>query len=256
VRVRRLAILLVVCLPAVIVFAAAAVAGPGVERTPAAASDPAEVERGRDLFLTSCSGCHGAEGGGTSDGPSLIGVGAAAADFQLTTGRMPLTDPSAQAVRKPPAFSPGEIDALVAYVASLGDGPPIPKVDPAAGDLAEGGTLFRLNCAACHSATGTGGALSYGDDAPKLWSATPLQIAEAVRTGPGQMPVFGPDTFSDHQVNSIVRYVRYLSDPDDPGGFSLGRIGPITEGMVALLLGIPVLLFVCRRIEEPHERQR
>ena len=183
-------------------------------------------------------------------------MGAAAADFQLSTGRMPLTDPSAQAVRKPPAFSPDEIDALVAYVASLGDGPPIPDVDPAAGDLAEGGTLFRLNCAACHSATGTGGALSYGDDAPKLWSATPLQIAEAIRTGPGQMPVFGPDTFSDHQVDSIVRYVRYLSDPDDPGGFSLGRIGPITEGLVALLIGIPALLFVCRRIEEPHERQR
>ena len=180
-------------------------------------------------------------------------MGAASADFQLSTGRMPLTDPSAQAVRKPPAFSPDEIDALVAYVASLGDGPPIPDVDPAAGDLAEGGTLFRLNCAACHSAAGTGGALSYGDDAPKLWSATPLQIAEAIRTGPGQMPVFGPDTFSDHQVNSIVRYVRYLSDPDDPGGFSLGRIGPITEGMVALLLGLPILLFVCRRIEEPHE---
>jgi ubiquinol-cytochrome c reductase cytochrome c subunit len=254
--VRRLALLLVVCVPAIIVLAATAFAGPGAERAQAAASDPPEVERGRDLFLTSCSGCHGADGGGTSDGPSLIGVGAAAADFQLSTGRMPLTDPSAQAVRKPPAFSPDEIDALVAYVASLGDGPPIPKVDPAAGDLAEGGTLFRLNCAACHSAAGTGGALSYGDDAPKLWSATPPQIAEAVRTGPGQMPIFGPDTFSDHQVNSIVRYVRYLSDPDDPGGFSLGRIGPITEGMVALLLGIPILLFVCRRIEEPYERQR
>ena len=170
---RRLAILFVVCLPALVGFAATAVAGPRAPHAQAATDDPAPVERGRQLFLTSCSGCHGAEGGGTGDGPSLIGVGAAAADFQLSTGRMPLTDPSAQAVRKPPAFSPDEIDALVAYVASLGDGPPIPDVDPAAGDLAEGGTLFRLNCAACHSATGTGGALSYGDDAPKLWSATP-----------------------------------------------------------------------------------
>ena len=169
---------------------------------------------------------------------------------------MPLTDPDAQPVRKPPAFRPGQIDALVAYVASLGDGPPIPDVDIAAGDLSEGGTLFRFNCAACHSTTGVGGALSYGDDAPSLEEATPQQIGEAMRTGPGQMPVFGPDTLSRRQVNSIARYVTYLQDPDDPGGFSLGRIGPITEGMVALLIGIPLLLFVTTRIEESHERQR
>lgn len=251
---RRLTIGLALCFPALILFAATAVAGPSIGRLQRVTHD--QVERGRQLFLTSCSSCHGAEGGGTAQGPSLRGVGAASADFQLSTGRMPLTDPSAQAVRKPPAFSPREIDALVAYVASLGDGPPIPDVDPAAGDLSVGGTLFRLNCAACHSAAGAGGALSYGSDAPKLSSATPLQIAEAIRTGPGQMPVFGPDTFSKHQVNSIVRYVRYLDDPDDPGGFSLGRIGPITEGMVALLLGIPLLLFVTTRIEESHERKR
>jgi ubiquinol-cytochrome c reductase cytochrome c subunit len=214
------------------------------------------VERGRQLFLTSCSSCHGAEGRGTDQGPSLIGVGAAAADFQLSTGRMPLADPTAQPVRKPPAFGRRDIEALVAYVASLGPGPPIPNVDVAAGDLARGGTLFRLNCAACHSASGVGGALSYGTDAPSLRSATPKQIAEAIRTGPGQMPVFGPETFSQQQLDSIVRYVRYLRDPEDPGGFSLGRIGPITEGMVALLLGLPLLLFACRRIEEAHEHER
>jgi ubiquinol-cytochrome c reductase cytochrome c subunit len=101
-----------------------------------------------------------------------------------------------------------------------------------------------------------GGALSYGTDAPSLHSATPKQIAEAIRTGPGQMPVFGPETFSQQQLDSIVRYVRYLRDPEDPGGFSLGRIGPITEGMVALLLGLPLLLFACRRIEEAHEHER
>jgi ubiquinol-cytochrome c reductase cytochrome c subunit len=231
-------------------------AAAGSPERPEADTPDSRVTRGHELFLASCSSCHGARGEGAKQGPVLIGVGAAAADFQLRTGRMPLADPSGQPVRKPQAFSDDEIKALVAYVASLGAGPPIPDVDVDAGDLSEGGTLFRLNCAACHSSAGVGGALSYGSDAPALQSATPTQIAEAIRTGPGQMPVFGPDTFSDHQVNSIVRYVRYLSDPDDPGGFSLGRIGPITEGLVALLLGIPVLLFVCRRIEEPYERQR
>lgn len=211
--------------------------------------DPRLVEKGRELYLTSCASCHGVDGRGTEQGPKLTGVGAAAADFQLTTGRMPLTDPSVQAVRKPPAFDRDQIDALVAYVASLGPGPPIPKVDPSKGDLAEGGTLYRLNCAACHSSTGVGGALSYGRDAPTLHDATAVQIAEAMRTGPGQMPVFGPDTFDDKQVNSIVRYVRYLRDPEDPGGFSLGRIGPIPEGLVALVVGLAALMAIARWIE-------
>ena len=214
------------------------------------------VSRGNELFVASCASCHGAGGVGTDQGPALIGVGAAAADFQLTTGRMPLANPKGQPVRKPRAFNAAEIRALVAYVASLGPGLAIPHVDVAAGDLSKGGTLFRLNCAACHSSAGVGGALSYGSDAPSLQSATPTQIAEAIRTGPGQMPVFGSDTFSKRQVDSIVRYVKYLQHPDDPGGFSLGRIGPITEGMVALLIGIPLLLFVCVRIEETYERQR
>ncbi len=232
---------------AVIAFAVLSTVQAGAGTPPRRGSD--QVALGRQLYLTSCASCHGVNGEGTNQGPKLIGVGAASADFMLTTGRMPLTDPSAQAVRKPPAFGPKEIDALVAYVASLDGGPPIPRVDPAAGDLAEGGTLYRLNCAACHSSAGAGGALSYGRDAPDLYDATSVQIAEAIRTGPSQMPVFGPDTFGRHQVDDIVRYVRYLRHPEDPGGFSLGRIGPIPEGLVALVVGLGVLMFVARWIE-------
>jgi ubiquinol-cytochrome c reductase cytochrome c subunit len=207
------------------------------------------VTRGRRLFRTGCSSCHGADGDGTDIAPSLVGVGAAAADFQLSTGRMPDTDPDAEPESKPPAYEPDEIDALVAYVASLGPGPPIPDVKNPAGDLTEGAELFLLNCAACHSAGANGGALSSGRNAPTLHGATSVEIAEAMRTGPGEMPRFGPDTLSDKQVNSIVKYVRYLRDPEDPGGFSLGRVGPITEGLVALLFGLVVLAFVCHWIE-------
>jgi len=220
----------------------------GAAATPSRGNDDAGVQQGRELFVTGCAQCHGADGGGTDQGPSLVGVGAASADFQLTTGRMPDTDPDRQPVSKPPAYEPDEIDALVAYVASLGDGPPIPDVDDPPGRLTEGGELYLLNCAACHSAAGNGGALSSGRTAPDLHGATRVQTAEAIRTGPGPMPIFGPDTLTDRQVNSIVEYVRYLDDPEDPGGLSLGRVGPITEGLVALL-GLVALAFACRWIE-------
>ncbi len=257
----RLAVVLVVIVAGTVFVALTAAAAPPrtVATGPpprAETPDPHLVTKGRKLFEVSCSSCHGIDGQGTRNGPTLVGVGAASASFMLTTGRMPLADPNAQALRKPPAFSQSEIDALVAFVASLGPGPAIPDVQTARGNLSEGGRLFRFNCAACHSSTGAGGALSLGHDAPALHVATPTQIGEAIRTGPGQMPIFGPDTLSAHQVDSIARYVGYLQSPDDPGGFSLGRIGPITEGMVALLIGIPLLLFVCVRIEESHERRR
>lgn len=219
------------------------------------AQDPGDVERGRDLYLTGCSSCHGANGEGTSRGPDLRGVGAAAADFQLSTGRMPATQGDRQTQRKPPAYSPARIKDLVAYVASLGPGPPIPDVVTPPGDLQEGAQLYLDNCAACHSAGGIGGALSLGQDAPTLHEATPVQVAEAIRTGPGQMPVFGPETLTRKQVNSIVEYVQYLEKPENPGGFSLGLVGPITEGLVAILIGLGALMLVSRWIEPPSVRE-
>ncbi len=212
-------------------------------------SDPDAVRRGRELYLTGCSSCHGTAARGTDIAPDLHGVGAAAADFQLSTGRMPDTDPDRQPEPKPPAYTRAEIDDLVAYVASLGGGPPIPDVDHPRGDLQAGGVLYRQVCQACHSAAGNGGALSLGNDAPTLHGATPVEVAEAIRTGPSNMPVFGPDTLTNRQVNSIVRYVDYLRDPDNPGGAPLGLVGPITEGLVAIVLGLGFLMLVTRWIE-------
>ncbi len=174
--------------------------------------------------------------------PSFVGVGAAAADFQLRTGRMPLAVIGEQAVRKPPAYSDDEIEALVAYVASLGPGPAIPAVDVATADVVHGGDLFRANCAACHNAAGVGGALSYGHHAPSLLQATPTEVVEAMRTGPGQMPVFGEDTFTDQQATDIAAYVTGdLQHPDNRGGFPLGSTGPVPEGFVAWTVGIVVI---------------
>jgi len=204
--------------------------------------------RGLELYQQNCATCHGQQGEGTERGPTLVGVGAASADFYLSTGRMPITEEQRSPSRAKPAFGRPDIDALVAYVASLGGGPAIPAVDPAAGRLPEGERLFQENCAACHSATGTGGALTSGQVAPSLAPSTPVQLAEAVRVGPGPMPRFDARALDDRQVDSIARYVAYLQRGGDPGGAGLGRVGPVTEGLVAWVVGLGLLVLVVRRL--------
>jgi ubiquinol-cytochrome c reductase cytochrome c subunit len=220
-----------------------------------ALADPDVVERGRDLFLVRCVTCHGEDGAGIEDvAPDIRGQGAAGGHYWITSGRMPAEEVEpAQSERKESPFSDEEIEALVAYVASLGDGPEIPTVDPAAGDLARGGEIFRLNCAACHQAALAGGALSYGRNAPTLEPVTAVQVAEALELGPGQMPVF--DYFTEDEVNSLIAYILDLQEDDSPGGFSLGRIGPIPEGFVAIVAGLGGLVLLTvwigkRRLQE------
>lgn len=240
----------VACLAAVLGLAGAvwpAAPGGAALRLPMVQTD---VERGRDLYLTGCSTCHGVDGRGTRFAQPLIGSGAAAADFMLSTGRMPLDDPAGQLRRKPPAYTPEQIRLLTAYVASLGPGPEIPNVNPEAGDLVRGRDLYSTNCAACHSSAGAGGAVGRGLEAPPLHDATAAQIAEAIRIGPGTMPVFGPDTLTDDDVSSIVRYLVYLRELEDPGGWGLGRVGPIPEGFVAWIIGMGALLLAARWIGE------
>lgn len=233
-------------------FATAANAGQAGHAADAAASQDSGgddlVAEGKALFATGCASCHGPDGAGITPqdggagGPSLLEAGEAAAYFQLTTGRMPATSSDQQPVRKEPAYFSDEIDALVAYVASLGDGPALPDIDLTDADLAQGGVIYRANCQACHSASGSGGALSYGRAAPRLSDATPEQIAAAVRTGPSQMPVFDADIVDGEQLDDLISYVRYLDNPEDPGGLPIGRTGPIPEGFVAWLVGMVALV--------------
>jgi ubiquinol-cytochrome c reductase cytochrome c subunit len=208
--------------------------------------DADQVAAGRSLFVAHCSSCHGFEAEGTRNGPSLVHAGAASADFYLRTGRMPLNDPAAQPVRHRPAFPPDQISALVAYVASLDAGPPIPTVLP--GDLAHGNELFSINCAQCHNDAGAGGALGYGDIVPPLRNSSSIDVVEAARIGPKPMPVFGSQTLSDQQVADIAAYVQYLHHPEDRGGLGLGHLGPIPEGFVGWVVGMGALLLVCRLI--------
>jgi ubiquinol-cytochrome c reductase cytochrome c subunit len=213
----------------------------------ATSADPA-VDEGRSLFQSlSCASCHGLNGEGGKRAPSLIGVGAAAVDFQMGTGRMPLQQHGAEAPRKRPVASEGDILKVAAYVASLGPGPAIPQFDAAdwqKADTAYGGALFRTNCAQCHNFAGSGGALTYGKYAPSLSDATPTQIYEAMITGPENMPVFGDKQITPDQKLAIINYVRTIKTQADPGGVGLGRVGPVTETVVGWLVGIGVLVIV------------
>ena len=205
------------------------------------------VKQGRALFLEGCSSCHGLNAQGSNQAPPLIGVGSAAVDFQVGTGRMPLSQPGAQAERKPPIYNQTQIDQLAAYIASLAPGPAVPNVtqsDLDQASLSLGGDLFRANCASCHQAVAQGGALTNGKHAPNLSKATPTQIVEAMRTGPESMPVFGNGQLSDSQAIAIAKYVKFVTDPKDPGGSALGHYGPIPEGLVAWVVGIGGLVAI------------
>ncbi|HEY2429097.1 MAG TPA: cytochrome c [Acidimicrobiales bacterium] len=229
--------------------------------SPPLPADAPLLARGEVLYQQQCQTCHEADGSGQEAKgiPSLHGVGAAAVDFYLSTGRMPEATLLRQAPRKPPTVGPADRQALVAFVtAAWPGGPPIPTF-ALHGDLVTGGDMYRTNCAACHGAVGAGAALAHGAYAPTLHKATPLQVAEAARAGPGNMPVFDPSTLGDGQLADIVSYVQYLHHPDDRGGAGLGWVGPIAEGFVGLVLGLAGTVAIAgwvghRDDDEPQER--
>jgi len=223
--------------------------GPGPTPGANAAANPAQVAQGRALFVAGCSYCHAMNAGGIKGrAPSLIGVGARAPDFYLSTGRMPLPFPKAYPERSKPAYRRPQINALVAYIASLG-GPPIPVMHPEQGNLSDGLKAFSDHCAGCHQVIARGGIVT-GSVAPPLQMATATEIGEAVRVGPYLMPRFSASEIDDKTLNSIARYVLYTRHPADRGGWGIGHIGPIPEGMVAWLLALSGLLLVARVIGE------
>ncbi len=213
-----------------------------------AADRATTIEEGKQIFLKGCSSCHGLNAEGGKIAPSLIGVGAASVDFQVSTGRMPMADMSTQAVRKAPVYNAEEVNALAAYVASLAPGPEIPSDEvlnyERDGSVAEGGELFRTNCAMCHNFAAQGGALTQGKYAPTLMGVEPKHIYEAMVTGPQSMPVFSDKTITPEEKLSIIKWIKSAEKEPQLGGAALGRVGPVTEGLLAWTLGIGVLIGV------------
>jgi ubiquinol-cytochrome c reductase cytochrome c subunit len=220
----------------------------------------AQIKQGRELFLVGCSFCHGDHGQGVKTidgnqlGPSLVGVGAAAVDFQVGTGRMPAVQPGPQIPQKEVSYTPDEIAAMAAYVASLGPGPAIPNPDDYSLDnltdeqrqeaISRGGQIFLTNCTACHNAQGAGGAMPRGGYAPKISGVPAKYVFEAMLTGPQAMDNFSNGNLTVDEKRDIIAYLHSLQDSPDYGGFGMGGLGPVNEGLFAWLVGIGSLVGV------------
>lgn len=206
-------------------------------------------QTGERLYATRCASCHGSIGQGSNIAPSLIGTPPVKVHFMLDTGRMPASAPGVQQTHQAQALDEFQIDAVTAYVAGFSQHADLqlPLVIP--GDAARGRELYAENCEQCHGAGATGGAVGPGEFrvAPTLMQATVFQVAEAVRSGPGIMPAFGPGVLSDRDVNDIARYVNVLqTQPRNPGQISLANVGPSAEGLVAWIFGIGALIGLAR----------
>jgi len=219
----------------------------GTAQASAPPASQQDITVGKDLFDASCSSCHGLDAQGTSQAPSLVGAGAAAVYFQMSTGRMPAKEVGAENERKPVTFTDQQIYQIADYVASLGGGPAIPtaeQVSTEGANTALGQQLFSANCSQCHGFAGAGGALTYGKDAPPLTESTPTQIYTAMLTGPEAMPVFSDGALSPSAKRDIIAYITQTRVEPNPGGVSLGRTGPITEGLVIWLGGLTFLVLI------------
>jgi len=217
---------------------------PSSANATAATPSANDVDSGTKLFKANCATCHGMNAQGTSAAPSLIGVGAASVDFQVSTGRMPAEANGPQVIAKAPQFDAKQTAQLAAYVASLGAGPAVPtadQVDGSKGDAANGMALFRTNCAMCHNAVGAGGALSAGKYAPALWDTKPTAIYEAMGTGPQSMPVFNDANLTPKEKRDVIAYVEAQRN-GSPGGAELGSLGPVSEGVWVWVLGMGLLI--------------
>lgn len=235
----------------VLIFALAATGGLYAAFAPtgsaqADTSQSLSVEQGKKLYQVGCSSCHGLNGEGTKDGPSLVGVGSAAVDFQVGTGRMPAQQPGPQVEKKKVIYNQAQIDQLADFVATLGAGPArVTESQTTGGNVARGGDLFRTNCAQCHNFAGSGGALSEGKFAPPLAGVSGVHIYEAMLTGPQNMPSFPDTTMPEQQKKDIIAYVQHATNSDkNPsyGGMTLGAIGPVSEGLFGWIFALGALI--------------
>jgi len=228
------------------VYAGASAAMAASESPSSSTTSATAVEDGKKLFQANCATCHGLDLQGSQQGPSLLGVGELAVHFQVSTGRMPLQAQGPQAPQKPVQFTDEQINAIAAYVQSTAPGPTYPssEITDGKGDVSHGAELFRINCAMCHNVAGAGGALTEGKYAPNLHTVTPINMYAAMVTGPQNMPVFNDLNLTPEDKRDVISYLMFLQKSESPGGFSLGSLGPVSEGLFIWIFGIGALIAV------------
>jgi ubiquinol-cytochrome c reductase cytochrome c subunit len=108
--------------------------------------------------------------------------------------------------------------------------------------IAEGGEIFRVNCAMCHNFAGAGGALTRGKYAPALEGTTPKHIYEAMATGPQSMPVFNDTNLTPEAKQKVISYLKAQENETNVGGLTLGNLGPVSEGLFAWIFALGILI--------------
>ena len=221
-------------------------------------ADEDMVAKGKALFLVGCASCHGknAEGVSTAKGgqygPSLVGVGAAAVDFQVGTGRMPMAQPGTQALRKPPVYNEEEIEALAAYVASLGPGPDVPTEEDVR-RLRRGQRGHRPRRRVLpHQLHGLPqlrrrrrGAAPRPLRPVAATASSEKHMYEAMLTGPQQMPVFSDEVLSPEDKRQIIAYLKKTEETPELRRLRARLDGPGLRGPVR----------VARRHRGPRRRR-
>jgi len=195
----------------------------------------AAAAAGAMLYTQFCSSCHGADLRGGVNAPSIRGAGAARVDFWVSTGRMPAAVPWIEEGHRNTQFTQDQITAITAYVTSVeAGGEAIPRID-ATGNARNGRTLYEQNCEHCHGVNGEGASIGGNEWAPDLHEASLVQIAEAIRTGPAQMPVFGARQFDERDLKDVVAYVWSLNGETAQQAVPLRSSGPVPEGLFGWL---------------------
>jgi cbb3-type cytochrome c oxidase subunit III len=170
-----------------------------------------DKDKGRKLFVEQCGSCHtlGAAGTRGQTGPNLDDAfaGVRSQGFEESTIQQVVHDQIKFAEPPMPANLVRGDDAenVSTYVASVAgiNGPTSGAAGPSAS--ADGKTIFKENCASCHTlkdaaATGTVG--------PNLDQLKPplARAKQQVITGGGAMPAF-KGTLTDAQIDAVAKYV-------------------------------------------------
>jgi mono/diheme cytochrome c family protein len=181
---------------------------------------------GATIFGTFCAACHGARGEGMRYPGAAAFPAIGNPDFLAVASDRFLKETvlHGRPGRRMPAWGegglrPAEVDAVVAFVRSLGGGVPAPAEDEprrwVAADAGAGAPLYAGACASCHGERGEGKEGPALANPRFLAAATDRYLVETIRRGRRgtSMPGFGAAspqhrTLADDEIAAVVAFIR------------------------------------------------